>query len=55
MSVRETAKYINMSASWVYKSGRRSGLVSYRFGRGSNAKIQFKESEVKAWMRQRRE
>ncbi|MGW5868376.1 helix-turn-helix domain-containing protein [Streptomyces sp. NPDC055239] len=54
MSVRETAEYINMSTSWVYKSGRRLGLVPYRFGLGRNAKLQFKESEVRAWMWQRR-
>lgn len=54
MGVKETAKCINMSASWVYKSGPRSGLIPYRFGHGRNAKLQFKESEVKAWIRQRK-
>ncbi|WUH94316.1 helix-turn-helix domain-containing protein [Streptomyces sp. NBC_00433] len=51
---KETAEYLNMSVQWVYREAPRVGLVPYKFGRGMNAKIQFKVSEVQAWARQRR-
>ncbi|WP_424852494.1 helix-turn-helix domain-containing protein [Streptomyces sp. SAI-170] len=54
MDVRETAEYLNVSVSWLYKNSARSGLVAYRFGAGSNAKIRFKTSEVEAWAMQQR-
>lgn len=54
MDVRETAEYLNMSVQWVYREAPRAGLVPYRFGRGANAKIQFRISEVQAWAKQRR-
>ncbi|MGW0818041.1 helix-turn-helix transcriptional regulator [Streptomyces viridiviolaceus] len=54
MNVKETAEYLNVSASWLYKNAVRSGLVMYRFGVGANAKIQFKVSEVEAWVKQQR-
>lgn len=52
MDVRETAEYLNVSISWLYKNSARSGLATYRFGAGSNAKIRFKVSEVEAWVKQ---
>ncbi|MFI5756848.1 helix-turn-helix domain-containing protein [Streptomyces sp. NPDC051569] len=55
MDVRETAEYLNMSVQWVYREASRAGLASYRFGAGRNAKIQFRVSEVQAWVRQQRE
>lgn len=55
MGVRETAEYLNMSVQWVYREAPHVGLAPYKFGRGRNAKIQFKVSEVQAWVRQRRE
>ncbi|MFC9502674.1 helix-turn-helix domain-containing protein [Streptomyces sp. NPDC057002] len=55
MDVRETAEYLNVSTSWLYKNSARSGLANYRFGTGSNAKIRFKVSEVEAWVKQQRE
>ncbi|MFF4780715.1 helix-turn-helix domain-containing protein [Streptomyces griseorubiginosus] len=54
MDVRETAEYLNVSISWLYKNSARSGLATYRFGTGSNAKIRFKVSEVEAWVKQQR-
>ncbi|WP_193510588.1 helix-turn-helix domain-containing protein [Streptomyces coeruleorubidus] len=55
MDVRETAEYLNVSLSWLYKNSARSGLAAYRFGTGPNAKIRFKVSEVEAWVKQQRE
>ncbi|MFF2954120.1 helix-turn-helix transcriptional regulator [Kitasatospora sp. NPDC057965] len=52
MSVKETAEYLNMSVAWVYRDAGRAGLVPYRFGCGRNAKLQFKMSEVQAWVKQ---
>ncbi|WP_432063261.1 helix-turn-helix domain-containing protein [Streptomyces sp. S1] len=54
MSVKETAKYLNMSVPWVYREAVRAGLVPYRFGSGRNAKLQFKVAEVQPWVKQRR-
>lgn len=54
MDVRQTAEYLNMSVSWVYKEAPRSGLIPYRFGTGRNSKIQFRVSEVRAWVAQQK-
>lgn len=54
MDVKQTAEYLNMSVPWVYREAPRPGLPTYRFGRGRNAKIQFKVSEVEAWVKQQR-
>ncbi|MFH9819609.1 helix-turn-helix domain-containing protein [Streptomyces sp. NPDC017230] len=54
MDVKETAEYLNVSTSWLYKNSVHSGLVMYRFGAGVNAKIRFKVSEVEAWVKQQR-
>jgi excisionase family DNA binding protein len=52
MDIKETAEYLNVSVSWLYKNAKRSGLAIYRFGPGSNAKIRFKVSEVESWVKQ---
>ncbi|TQF01925.1 helix-turn-helix domain-containing protein [Kitasatospora acidiphila] len=54
MSVKQTAEYLNMSVAWVYREAADVGLVPYRFGTGRNAKLQFKISEVQAWVNQQR-
>jgi predicted DNA-binding transcriptional regulator AlpA len=54
MDVKQTAEYLNMSVQWVYREAPKLGLVPYKFGRGSNAKIQFKVSDVQVWIKQRR-
>ena len=54
MDVKATAEYLNMSVTWVYREAPSLGLVPYKFGRGRNAKIQFKISDVQAWLRQQK-
>ncbi|MFE0206612.1 helix-turn-helix domain-containing protein [Streptomyces sp. NPDC058985] len=54
MDVKETAAYLNVSVSWLYKNAVQSGLVIYRFGTGVNSKIRFNFSEVEAWVKQQR-
>ena len=54
MDASQTAEYLNMSLTWVYRDAPGLGLVPYKFGRGRNAKLQFKISDVQAWARQRR-
>lgn len=54
MSVKETAEYLNMSVTWVYREAPKLGMAPYKFGRGRNAKVQFRLSEVKAWAMQQR-
>ncbi|MEU1459013.1 MULTISPECIES: helix-turn-helix domain-containing protein [Streptomyces] len=54
MDVKETAEYLNMSVAWVYREAPGLGLVPYKFGRGRNAKIQFKISDLQAWLKQQK-
>ncbi|MFF2821311.1 helix-turn-helix transcriptional regulator [Kitasatospora cineracea] len=54
MDAKQTAEYLNVSLSWLYREATGVGLVPYKFGRGRNAKIQFKVSEVNAWIKQQR-
>ncbi|MFD6994418.1 helix-turn-helix domain-containing protein [Streptomyces sp. NPDC059943] len=54
MDARQTARYLNVSLTWVYRDARRCGLKAYRFGRGKNAKIQFKTVDVLKWLEQQR-
>ncbi|WP_224304233.1 helix-turn-helix domain-containing protein [Streptomyces olivaceus] len=54
MNVKETAAYLGVSVSWLYKNAARSGLVMYRFGVGVNSKIRFNVSEVESWVKQQR-
>ncbi|WP_194279830.1 helix-turn-helix domain-containing protein [Streptomyces sp. SYP-A7193] len=54
MDVKDTAAYLNVSVSWLYKNATRSGLVMYRFGVGMNSKIRFNVAEVEAWVKQQR-
>lgn len=54
MTARQTAEHLNMSVQWVYREAPKVGLVPYRFGHGRNAKLQFKVTEVNAWVKQQR-
>ncbi|MET8210438.1 helix-turn-helix domain-containing protein [Streptomyces sp. NPDC005373] len=54
MDAKQTAEYLNMSLTWVYRDAPRLGLAVYKFGAGRNAKLQFKVSDVDAWARQQR-
>lgn len=55
MDVKQTAEYLNMSVAWVYRDAPKLGLTPYKFGKGRNAKIQFKVSELQAWIKQQRD
>ncbi|GHE06542.1 helix-turn-helix transcriptional regulator [Streptomyces alanosinicus] len=54
MNVKQTAQYLNMSITWVYRDAPKLGLVPYKFGRGRSAKLQFKISDVQAWAQQQK-
>ncbi|WP_327157723.1 hypothetical protein [Streptomyces tubercidicus] len=54
MDVKATAKFLNMSVTWVYRDAPNQGLTPYKFGSGRNAKIQYKISEVQQWARQQK-
>ncbi|MFF4117101.1 hypothetical protein ACFY0P_27050 [Streptomyces sp. NPDC001714] len=54
MSAKQTAEYLNMSITWVYRDAPKLGLVPYKFGNGRSAKLQFKITDVHAWARQHR-
>ncbi|MEV7121141.1 helix-turn-helix transcriptional regulator [Kitasatospora griseola] len=54
MDAKETAEYLNVSVSWLYREAPKAGLLAYRFGQGRNAKLQFKLSEVQAWIKHHR-
>ena len=54
MTARQTAQYLNMSITWVYRDAPKHGLVPYKFGTGQSAKLQFKTAEVRAWAEQQR-
>ncbi|MFD7735202.1 helix-turn-helix transcriptional regulator [Kitasatospora phosalacinea] len=54
MNAKQTAEYLNVSLSWLYREAAGVGLVPYRFGQGRNARMQFRVSEVNAWIKQQR-
>ncbi|GFE17985.1 hypothetical protein Sgleb_60320 [Streptomyces glebosus] len=54
MDVKETAKFLNMSVTWVYRDAPNQGLTPYKFGSSPNAKIQYKISEVQQWIKQQK-
>ena len=54
MDAKETAEYLNMSITWVYRDAAEAGLVPYKFGKGRNSKLQFRVSDVAAWTRQQK-
>ncbi|MGW2404122.1 helix-turn-helix domain-containing protein [Streptomyces sp. NPDC001739] len=54
MDARETAAFLNMSLTWVYREAPRVGLKGYKFGRGRNAKVQFKKADVLRWLEQQK-
>ncbi|WP_344443104.1 hypothetical protein [Kitasatospora nipponensis] len=54
MDAKQTAEYLNMSLAWIYREAPRLGLTAYKFGRGRTAKLQFKVSEVQAWVGQQK-
>ncbi|MFD7070648.1 helix-turn-helix domain-containing protein [Streptomyces sp. NPDC059913] len=54
MSAKEAAEYLNMSIQWIYREAPEAGLAPYRFGRGKNAKLQFKVTELNSWIKQQK-
>ncbi|MEU6284801.1 hypothetical protein [Streptomyces sp. NPDC047028] len=54
MNAKQTAEYLNMSITWVYRDAPKLGLVPYKFGQGRSAKLQFKVSDVHAWAHQQK-
>ncbi|MGW4291098.1 helix-turn-helix transcriptional regulator [Streptomyces sp. NPDC004673] len=52
MTAQQTAEYLNMSITWVYRDAPKLGLIPYKFGKGRSAKLQFKIKEVEAWAEQ---
>ncbi|MGW8376013.1 hypothetical protein [Streptomyces sp. ODS28] len=54
MNAKQTAEYLNMSITWVYRDAPTAGLVPYKFGQGRNAKLQFRIADVQMWARQQK-
>ncbi|MDV9196418.1 helix-turn-helix domain-containing protein [Streptomyces sp. NPDC059832] len=54
MDTAEVATMLNMSVSWVYKEAAKLGLKGYKLGRGRNAKVLYKRTEVFKWLEQQK-
>ncbi|MFD7557619.1 helix-turn-helix domain-containing protein [Streptomyces sp. NPDC059835] len=54
MDSTEVATMLNMSRSWVYKEASKLGLKGYKLGRGRNAKVLYKKTEVFKWLEQQK-
>lgn len=54
MDTSEVATLLNMSTSWVYKEASKLGLKGYKLGRGRNAKVLYKKTEVFKWLEQQK-
>ncbi|WP_329587051.1 helix-turn-helix domain-containing protein [Streptomyces sp. NBC_01005] len=54
MDTAEVAIMLNMSVSWVYKEAAKLGLKGYKLGRGRNAKVLYKRTEVFKWLEQQK-
>ncbi|RZU46087.1 hypothetical protein EV284_0747 [Streptomyces sp. BK022] len=54
MTAQQTAEYLNMSITWVYRDAPKLGLTPYKFGTGNSAKLQFRIKEVQAWTEQQK-
>lgn len=50
----EVARMLSMSTSWVYREASKLGLKGYKLGRGRNAKILYKKTDVLRWLEQQR-
>ncbi|NEA57615.1 helix-turn-helix domain-containing protein [Streptomyces sp. SID13666] len=50
LDTAEVAMMLNMSTSWVYKEASKLGLKGYKLGRGRNAKVLYKRTEVFKWL-----
>ncbi|MFE6227795.1 helix-turn-helix domain-containing protein [Streptomyces sp. NPDC057854] len=54
MDTAEVAAMLNMSTSWVYREASKLGLKGYKLGRGRNAKVLYKRSEIFKWLEQQK-
>ncbi|SHM51611.1 hypothetical protein SAMN05216268_111270 [Streptomyces yunnanensis] len=54
MDAKQTAAFLNMSLTWIYRDAPKFGLRGYKFGRGKNAKIQYKKVDVLKWLEQQK-
>ncbi|MEU0401889.1 helix-turn-helix domain-containing protein [Streptomyces sp. NPDC006197] len=54
LETSEVAAMLSMSASWVYREASKLGLKGYKLGRGKNAKVLYKRTEVFKWLEQQK-
>ncbi|WP_316683994.1 helix-turn-helix domain-containing protein [Streptomyces spongiicola] len=54
MDTSEVATMLNMSTSWVYREASKLGLKGYKLGRGRNAKVLYKRTEIFKWLEQQK-
>lgn len=54
METFEVAAMLSMSTSWVYREASKLGLKGYKLGRGKNAKVLYKRTEVFKWLEQQK-
>ncbi|MFJ5074909.1 helix-turn-helix domain-containing protein [Streptomyces sp. NPDC088553] len=54
METSEVATMLSMSTSWVYREASKLGLKGYKLGRGKNAKVLYKRTEVFKWLEQQK-
>ncbi|GAA2244697.1 hypothetical protein GCM10010232_34740 [Streptomyces amakusaensis] len=54
MDTSEVAMMLNMSTSWVYREASKLGLKGYKLGRGRNAKVLYKRTDIFKWLEQQK-
>ncbi|WP_225802974.1 helix-turn-helix domain-containing protein [Streptomyces sp. NK15101] len=54
METSEVAAMLSMSTSRVYREASKPGLKGYKLGRGKNAKVLHKRTEVFKWLEQQK-
>lgn len=54
MDTSAVAAMLNTSMSWVYREASKIGLKGYKLGRGRNAKVLYKRSEIVSGWNSRR-
>ncbi|RSS41911.1 helix-turn-helix domain-containing protein [Streptomyces sp. WAC08241] len=54
METSEVAVMLSMSTNWVYREASKLGLKGYKLGRGKNAKVLHKRTEVFKWLEQQK-
>lgn len=54
METSEVAAMLSMSTSWVYREASKLDLKGHKLGRGKNAKVLHKRTEVSKWLEQQK-